>query len=322
VTFKTSSPIKKMNSHIDFRTLPNNVPSLCIPRVFSNWTETRIRRIFDDLNMGEIQRIDVISKTTEKGEKFNRVFVHFKRWFSNENSDMARERLLNGKEIKIVYDDPWFWKVSAYRETSRDTSKKNEHHSDKEQRPRATIKFDDDKAQSVSVSDRSVSDRRTSVSDRSVSDRRTSVSDRRPSASVSDRRPIASSRSYDHHRPKDEPRDRRDRPRDQDRKNTKEVVDKHLDEVNKAIGNIGAISPPAESLVQETDVRTSVGGIVYDMDVINSAKPRKIVIKKEPVVQKAPLKIEIEEGEVEEGEVSDGDYGDGADGDGLANVRW
>jgi hypothetical protein len=32
--------------------------------------------------MGEIQRIDVVSKTTEKGEKFNRVFVHFKRWFS------------------------------------------------------------------------------------------------------------------------------------------------------------------------------------------------------------------------------------------------
>jgi hypothetical protein len=289
-----------MNSHIDFRTLPNNVPSLCIPRVFSNWTETRIRRIFDDLNMGEIQRIDVISKTTEKGEKFNRVFVHFKRWFSNENSDMARERLLNGKEIKIVYDDPWFWKVSAYREASRDTSKKNDHHSDKEQRPRATIKFDDDKAQSVSVSDRrpSVSDRRPSVSDRSVSDRR----------------PIASSRSYDHHRPRDEPRDRRDRPRDQDRKNTKEVVDKHLDEVNKAIGNIGAISPPPKTVVQET----SVEGIVYDMDVINSAKTRKIVIKKEPVVQKAPLKIEIEEGEVEEGELSESDWNE----DGLPNVRW
>jgi len=271
--------------------------------------------------MGEIQRIDVISKTTEKGEKFNRVFVHFKRWFSNENSDMARERLLNGKEIKIVYDDPWFWKVSAYREASRE-ARKNDHHSDKEQRPRATIKFDDDKSQSVSdrsVSDRrpSVSDRRPSASDRSASDRRTSVSDRRPSVSE---RPIASSRSYDHHRPRDEPRDRRDRPRDQERKNTKEVVDKHLDEVNKAIGNIGAIStPPAESLVQGTSVRTSVsGGIVYDMDVINSAKPRKIVIKKEPVVQKAPLKIEIEEGEVEEGELSESDWNE----DGLPNVRW
>jgi len=105
-----------MSSQIDFRTLPISVPSLCIPRVFVNIDEKRIRRIFDELNMGDILRIDVVSKTTEKGEKFNRVFIHFKQWFSNKNSDTARERLLNGKEIKIIYDDPWFWKVSAYRE--------------------------------------------------------------------------------------------------------------------------------------------------------------------------------------------------------------
>jgi hypothetical protein len=111
-----------MNTHIDFRTLPNNIPSLCIPRVFTNWTESRIRKIFDDLSLGEILRIDVISKNTEKGEKFNRVFVHYKHWFSNPNADMARERLLNGKDIKIVYDEPWFWKITAYRETRNEKS--------------------------------------------------------------------------------------------------------------------------------------------------------------------------------------------------------
>jgi hypothetical protein len=105
-----------MTSIIDFRTLPNNVPSLCIPRTFPNIDEKRIRRIFDELNLGELLRIDIVNKTTEKGEKFNRVFIHFKKWFSNENADMARERLINGKEIKIIYDDPWFWKISAYRE--------------------------------------------------------------------------------------------------------------------------------------------------------------------------------------------------------------
>ena len=123
-----------MNSHIDFRTLPNNVPSLCIPRVFTNWTESRIRKVFNELGMGEIQRIDIISKNTHKGEKFNRVFVHFKQWFSNNNADMARERLLNGKEIKIMYDEPWFWKVSAYREPEK---------KDIERYSKASIKFDD-----------------------------------------------------------------------------------------------------------------------------------------------------------------------------------
>jgi hypothetical protein len=97
----------------------NNFLSLCIPRVFLNIDEKRIRRIFDELDIGEIQRIDIVNKTTEKGEKYNRVFVHFKRWFDTENANLVRERLLEGKEIKIIYEDPWFWKVSAYREPNK-----------------------------------------------------------------------------------------------------------------------------------------------------------------------------------------------------------
>jgi hypothetical protein len=128
-----SSPI------IDFRTLPISIPSLCIPRVFSNIDEKRIRRIFDELNLGIIERVDIVNKTTEKGEKFNRVFVHFKRWFSNSNSDTARERLLNGKEIKIIYDDPWFWKVSAYRPPQE----QKREQVPRPQKKRPTLQFDD-----------------------------------------------------------------------------------------------------------------------------------------------------------------------------------
>jgi len=121
----------------------NSNPSLCIPRVFPNIDEKRIRRIFSELNLGEIQRVDIVNKTTEKGEKFNRVFIHFQRWFSNSNADTAKERLLNGKEIKIVYDDPWFWKVSAYRPPQTN------HHNHPQQQSKAAaaarprIQFDD-----------------------------------------------------------------------------------------------------------------------------------------------------------------------------------
>ena len=129
-----------MTSTVDLRTLPMNIPSLCIPRVFANIDEKRIRRVFDELNMGIIDKVDIIGKTTEKGEKFNRVFVHFKRWFTNNsNADTARERLLNGKDIKIIYDDPWFWKVSAYRETSRPIPPPRQ-----QEKKKATIQFDDD----------------------------------------------------------------------------------------------------------------------------------------------------------------------------------
>ena len=91
-------------------------PVICIPRVFPNINEKRIRSVFDDLNVGEIERVDIVAKTTRTGETFNRVFVHFKRWFTNENAIIAKNRLTEGKEVKIIYDDPWFWKVSLYRE--------------------------------------------------------------------------------------------------------------------------------------------------------------------------------------------------------------
>jgi hypothetical protein len=143
------------NNAIDFRTLPQNVPTICIPRVFSNINENRIRKVFDDLKMGAIERVDIVSKTTEKGEKFNRVFVHFKKWNTEGNAQIARERLLNGKDIKIVYDDPWFWKVSAYRQPDREQQPRHRA----QQKPlykKPTIEFESDEDRKPSYSTRPV----------------------------------------------------------------------------------------------------------------------------------------------------------------------
>ena len=126
-----------MSSYLD---LPANVPVMCISRVYPNISESRIRRIFDDLNMGTIDRIDMVSKQNDKGEKFNRVFIHFQRWHNTENGRVTRDRLLNGKEIKIIYDDPWFWKISAYREPEHPHQHKQQHRS----KPTIQIDSDDD----------------------------------------------------------------------------------------------------------------------------------------------------------------------------------
>ena len=123
---------------IDFRTLPDFLPSMCIPRVYPNISEGRIRKIFDELNIGVIERVDIVSKTTEKGERFNRVFIHMDRWFNNSNASLSRERLLGGKDIKIIYDDPWFWKVSAYKPSAEGSSSNNNNNNKK----KATIQFD------------------------------------------------------------------------------------------------------------------------------------------------------------------------------------
>lgn len=109
-----------MASSIDMNLLPPNVPSLCIPRVFQNITKERVVFVFRSLGLGEIDHIDMIPRTSENGDKFQRVFIHFKRWSSSDEAVRARERVLGGKEIKVIYDDPWFWKISANRSTPRD----------------------------------------------------------------------------------------------------------------------------------------------------------------------------------------------------------
>ena len=113
-------------STINLATIPPTVPSLCIPRVFMNIGERRIRDVFAELNLGTIDRVDIIEQKSEKGEKFKRVFVHFRNWNNNSNAREARDRLLTGNEIKIVYDDPWFWKVSALRDTRPTRSERPE----------------------------------------------------------------------------------------------------------------------------------------------------------------------------------------------------
>jgi hypothetical protein len=94
---------------------PEPCPSLFIPRVFPNITEQRIRHIFAELNVAEIARVDFVAKTSNRGEKYNQVFVHFNFWYRNHTGQRALDKILRGDEITIVYDEPWFWKVRMYQ---------------------------------------------------------------------------------------------------------------------------------------------------------------------------------------------------------------
>ena len=66
------------------------------------------------LVLGEIERIDMVKREGQNGKPdHQRVFIHFKKWYSNETADHAREILLDERNIKVVYDEPWFWKIWA-----------------------------------------------------------------------------------------------------------------------------------------------------------------------------------------------------------------
>lgn len=96
---------------------PITQPSICIPRTFptirGEQTKRAVFRTFKELRVGLIDRIDVVHKTDKNGERFCTVYIHMKDW--NVRSQLARDtrkKLLDGDEIKIVYDEPWFWKCT------------------------------------------------------------------------------------------------------------------------------------------------------------------------------------------------------------------
>ena len=104
-------------TQFDLSSFAPSAPSICIPRVFPNITRGRVEAIFRNLGFGELEKVDMVQKTNGKGEKFQRVFVHFKKWADDEQTNQARQMLLSEQEVKVVYDDPWFWKLSASKST-------------------------------------------------------------------------------------------------------------------------------------------------------------------------------------------------------------
>jgi len=102
---------------IDLHYLAENQPSLCIPRLFPNIDEAFILKTIENVGLGKVSRIDLLERRSPKGELYKRAFIHFEKWHWNPAAQDARKRLITGKDIKIVYNNPWFWKISANRWT-------------------------------------------------------------------------------------------------------------------------------------------------------------------------------------------------------------
>ena len=88
-------------------------PSLCIPRTHANIRKERLFAVFRSLGLGWVGRIDVVEKIDEQtGAPFIRVFVHFTKWFRNPQTRQFLDHLETQKSANIVYDEPWYWKVT------------------------------------------------------------------------------------------------------------------------------------------------------------------------------------------------------------------
>ena len=94
--------------------------SVFIPRMFSNIGESRIRRIFHEHNIGNVERVDLVSKTSGKGDTYNMAFVHFDSMYDTESSVNFRQDVENSdSKTKLVYDEPWFWLVLPFEQKEK-----------------------------------------------------------------------------------------------------------------------------------------------------------------------------------------------------------
>lgn len=101
----------------------NYMPVLCIPRIRSNITKSHVFNVFQQLNIGTIEKIDMVIKQTERGEIYNRAFIHYREWNRCENVYNILKRLYNGQDIKVIYDrnTGFHWKISAYKSPRKTT---------------------------------------------------------------------------------------------------------------------------------------------------------------------------------------------------------
>ena len=100
----------------------SNCPSICIPRVFKHISTAFIIDTFQHkLGLGIIKKIDTIPNHLDG--QFKKIFIHFESWHDNEKVNNIKDKLLHEVILKVVYDDPWFWKCSLIKD------KKNTSHS-------------------------------------------------------------------------------------------------------------------------------------------------------------------------------------------------
>lgn len=95
--------------------------SIQIPFVFTNISEERIIKTFQDLGWAVDNdiRLDVVQRTsTRTGDAYNVVYVHFNKGWADGTSG-AENALKEGKEIKITYDTPWYWRIRMNKSHKR-----------------------------------------------------------------------------------------------------------------------------------------------------------------------------------------------------------
>ena len=89
-------------------------PSICIPRTLNNMSWYFVKQTIEKITgPGTVERVDIVP--ARDNSPFCKIFIHMRYWPNSGAGYEFRERLVEGENVTIVYDSPWFWKCSASR---------------------------------------------------------------------------------------------------------------------------------------------------------------------------------------------------------------
>jgi hypothetical protein len=84
--------------------------SLYIPHVFPNFDKEYVARAFN--NIGEVSQIDFVAKQDRNGSNFNAVYVHFNKWYTNNEATAFYDSVIDDtKQAQLTHDNKWYWIV-------------------------------------------------------------------------------------------------------------------------------------------------------------------------------------------------------------------
>lgn len=87
-------------------------PTLCIPRVENTLSTNYIFKKLCSAKLGKI--IKLVEIPLKQDQSYKRIIIKIRWDEKNERAKQIREKIINGKSIKLVYDMPWFWKLVLF----------------------------------------------------------------------------------------------------------------------------------------------------------------------------------------------------------------
>jgi hypothetical protein len=100
----------EMNNIVEPSPVLSKDLSIYIPILLGQITELQIKELFNILDIGNVSRVDFVSKINKTGDITRQAFVHFETWYNTYTAKNLQARILDPNvNAKLVYDDPKFW---------------------------------------------------------------------------------------------------------------------------------------------------------------------------------------------------------------------